>query len=64
MLNLVGNLAKAFRHLDWLDYDQAGRRSLRTRYKEKAVDCSGVYAGGKDPNEHLQMKLNKNATNK
>ncbi|WP_418991944.1 toprim domain-containing protein [Alistipes sp.] len=73
VLNSVGNLARAFRHLDgygkincYLDNDEAGRRTfeaLRARYKERAVDCSGVYAGSKDLNEHLQMKLSEKVTN-
>lgn len=73
VLNSVGNLARAFRHLDgyakincYLDNDEAGRRTfeaLRVRYKERAVDCSGVYAGSKDLNEHLQMKLSEKVTN-
>lgn len=73
VLNSVGNLARAFRHLDgyakincYLDNDEAGRRTfeaLRTRYKERAVDCSGVFAGSKDLNEHLQMKLSEKVTN-
>ena len=73
VLNSVGNLARAFRHLDgygkincYLDNDEAGRRTfeaLRARYEERAVDCSGVYAGSKDLNEHLQMKLSEKVTN-
>lgn len=64
VLNSVGNLAKSFPCLDgyakincWLDNDEAGRKTfeaLRARYKEKVVDCSGLYAGCKDLNEHLQ----------
>ena len=73
VLNSVGNLARAFRHLDgyetincYLDNDEAGRRTfetLRVRYKERAVDCSGIYAGSKDLNEHLQTKLSEKVTN-
>lgn len=73
VLNSVGNLARAFRHLDgyakincYLDNDEAGRRTfeaLRTRYKDRAVDCSGIYAGNKDLNEHLQTKLSEKVTN-
>ena len=73
MLNSVGNLAKSFRYLDgyktincYLDNDEAGRKTfeaLRTRYAEKAVDCSGIYADSKDLNEHLQTKLSEKTTN-
>lgn len=73
VLNSVGDLAKSFRHLDgyktincYLDNDEAGRRTfeaLRTRYKGKVIDCSGVYAGCKDLNEHLQMKVHEKTTN-
>lgn len=73
VLNSVGNLAKAFPYLDgyakincWLDNDGAGRKTfeaLRARYKEKVIDCSGVYAGSKDLNEHLQKKLQEKMTN-
>ena len=73
VLNSVGNLARAFRHLDgygkincYLDNDEAGRRTfeaLRARYKEKAVDCSGLYAGCKDLNEHLQLKVQEKTMN-
>lgn len=73
VLNSVGNLARAFRHLDgygkincYLDNDEAGRRTfeaLRARYKERAADCSGIYAGSKDLNEHLQTKLSEKVTN-
>uniref|UniRef100_UPI003FED838C CHC2 zinc finger domain-containing protein n=1 Tax=Alistipes shahii TaxID=328814 RepID=UPI003FED838C len=50
----------------WLDNDEAGRKTfeaLRARYKEKVVDCSGLYAGCKDLNEHLQKKLQEKTTN-
>lgn len=73
VLNSVGNLAKSFPYLDgyakincWLDNDGAGRKTfeaLRARYKEKVIDCSGVYAGSKDLNEHLQKKLQEKTTN-
>lgn len=73
VLNSVGNLARSFRHLDgygkincWLDNDEAGRRTLealRVRYKEKVIDCSGLYAGSKDLNEHLQSNLQEKTTN-
>ena len=73
VLNSVGNLAKSFRYLDgyktidcYLDNDEAGRKTfeaLRTRYAERAVDRSGIYAGSKDLNEHLQTKLNEKTMN-
>lgn len=73
VLNSVGNLAKSFRYLDgyktidcYLDNDEAGRKTfeaLRTRYAERAVDRSGIYAGNKDLNEHLQTKLSEKTTN-
>ena len=73
VLNSVGNLAKSFRYLDgyktidcYLDNDEAGRKTfeaLRTRYAERAVDRSGIYAGSKDLNEHLQTKLSEKTTN-
>lgn len=73
VLNSVGNLAKSFRYLDgyktidcYLDNDEAGRKTfeaLRTRYAERAVDRSGIYAGSKDLNEHLQTKLSEKVTN-
>lgn len=73
VLNSVGNLVKSFPRLDgyakincWLDNDEAGRKTfeaLRARYKEKVIDCSGVYAGSKDLNEHLQKKLQEKTTN-
>lgn len=73
VLNSVGNLAKSFRYLDgygkincYLDNDEAGWKTfeaLRTRYAERAVDCSGIYAGCKDLNEHLQTKLSEKVTN-
>lgn len=73
VLNSVGNLAKSFRYLDgyktincYLDNDEAGRKTfdaLRARYAERAVDCSGIYVGSKDLNEHLQKKLSERVTN-
>lgn len=73
VLNSVGNLAKSFRYLDgykkincYLDNDEAGRKTieaLRARYKDKVIDCSGVYAGCKDLNEHLQKKVQEKTMN-
>lgn len=73
VLNSVGNLAKSFSRLDVMRKSTAGwittRRdektfdALRARYKEKVVDCSGLYAGCKDLNEHLQKKLQEKTTN-
>ena len=67
VLNSVSNAAKAYRHLDgygrincYLDNDEAGRRTLEalgTRYGERVSDCSGIYGGCKDLNEHLQKTL-------
>lgn len=67
VLNSVSNVARAFRHLDGygrikchLDNDEAGRRTLEalgTRYGERVSDCSGIYDGCKDLNEHLQKTL-------
>ena len=67
VLNSVSNAAKAFRYLDgygrincYLDNDEAGRRTLEalgTRYGERVSDCSGIYGGCKDLNEHLQKTL-------
>lgn len=63
----MSNAAKAYRHLDgygrincYLDNDEAGRRTLEalgTRYGERVSDCSGIYGGCKDLNEHLQKTL-------
>lgn len=73
VLNSVGNLANSFRYLDgyktincYLDNDEAGRKTfeaLRIRYADRAVDRSGIYAGSKDLNEHLQTKLSEKTTN-
>ena len=73
VLNSVGNLAKSFRYLDgykkincYLDNDEAGRKTieaLRARYKDKVIDCSGLYAGCKDLNEHLQLKVQEKTMN-
>ena len=73
VLNSVGNLANSFRYLDgyktincYLDNDEAGRKTfeaLRIRYADRAVDRSGIYAGSKDLNEHLQTKLSEKKTN-
>ena len=67
VLNSVSNVAKAYRHLDgygqikcYLDNDEAGRRTveaLHTRYGGRVSDCSGIYGGCKDLNEHLQKTL-------
>lgn len=67
VLNSVSNAAKAYRHLNgygrincYLDNDEAGRRTLEalgTRYGERVSDCSGIYGGCKDLNEHLQKTL-------
>lgn len=67
VLNSVSNVARAYRHLDgygqikcYLDNDEAGRRTLETlgtRYGERVSDCSGIYGGCKDLNEHLQKTL-------
>ena len=67
VLNSVSNVARAYRHLDGygeikchLDNDEAGRRTLEalgTRYGERVSDCSGIYGGCKDLNEHLQKTL-------
>ena len=67
VLNSVSNAAKVYRHLDgygrincYLDNDEAGRRTLEalgTRYGERVSDCSGIYGGCKDLNEHLQKTL-------
>ncbi|MCD8318773.1 MAG: toprim domain-containing protein [Paraprevotella sp.] len=67
VLNSVSNVAKAFRHLDGygqikchFDNDEAGRRTLEAlcaRYGERVSDCSGVYGGCQDMNEHLQKTL-------
>ena len=60
-------MARAYRHLDgygqikcYLDNDEAGRRTLETlltRYGERVSDCSDIYNGYKDLNEHLQRVL-------
>lgn len=73
VLNSVSNVAKAYRYLDGyekvrclLDNDDAGRRTLealRTRYREKVSDCSGIYGGCKDLNEYLQSRLKQNEKN-
>lgn len=67
VLNSVSNVARAFRHLDgygqikcYLDNDEAGRRTveaLGTRYGERVSNCSDIYGGCKDLNEHLQKTL-------
>lgn len=73
ILNSVSNLDKSFRYLDgygqvhcFLDNDPAGKRTLeilRTRYGEKIVDCSALYAGYKDVNEYLQKENTRQETN-
>ena len=60
-------MARAYRHLDgygqikcYLDNDEAGRRTLGVllaRYGGRVSDCSGIYDGCKDLNEHLQRVL-------
>ena len=67
VLNSVSNVARAYRHLDgygqikcYLDNDEAGRRTLGVllaRYGGRVSDCSGIYDGCKDLNEHLQRML-------
>lgn len=67
VLNSVSNVARAYRHLDgygqikcYLDNDEAGRRTLGAllaRYGGRVSDCSGIYDGCKDLNEHLQRVL-------
>lgn len=69
VLNSVSNVARAYRHLDgygrikcYLDNDEAGRRTLGVllaRYGGRVSDCSGIYDGCKDLNEHLQGYLPK-----
>ena len=63
----MSNVARAYRHLDgygrikcYLDNDAAGRRTLEAllaRYGGRVSDCSGIYDGCKDLNEHLQRVL-------
>ena len=67
VLNSVSNVARAYRHLDgygrikcYLDNDEAGRRTLGAllaRYGDRVSNCSGIYDGCKDLNEHLQRVL-------
>lgn len=67
VLNSVSNVAKAYKYLDgyrriccYFDNDDAGRRTLdalRMRYGNRVTDCSGLYKGCKDLNEHLQKTL-------
>ena len=67
VLNSVSNVARAYRHLDgygqikcYLDNDEAGRRTLGAllaRYGGRVSNCSGIYDGCKDLNEHLQRVL-------
>ena len=67
VLNSVSNVAMAYRHLDgygqikcYLDNDEAGRRTLGAllaRYGGRVSNCSGIYDGCKDLNEHLQRVL-------
>ena len=67
VLNSVSNVARAYRHLDgygrikcYLDNDEAGRRTLGAllaRYGGRVSNCSGIYDGCKDLNEHLQRML-------
>ena len=63
VLNSVSNVEKALQVLGdyqriecYLDNDEAGRRTfdrLRVNFGDKVVDCSSLYAGHKDLNEHL-----------
>ena len=67
VLNSVSNVARAYRQLDgygrikcYLDNDEAGRRTLGAlfaRYGGRVSNCSGIYDGCKDLNEHLQRAL-------
>lgn len=64
VLNSVALLERSYGFLDryghircYLDWDEAGRRTLealRKRYGNKIEDCSALYKGYKDLNEYLQ----------